>query len=220
MPASRPASPAAKAACSRRCWWPRTPTASTAFLDLTSGAFDLTDRGVKGRETPGPARRLRFIPSAASTVPARTFTSPPWCAIAAGKAATLPVTLIVTRPDGVEHARYTLKDRGLGGRDITLPLAASAQTGTWRALLHTDPEKDAITQVSFLVEDFVPERLDLKLEPPAAALSPEETQTIKATGRYLYGPAGSRPRHRGRHRRAAVEERPRGLSRLPVRPGR
>ena len=107
---------------------------------------------------------------------------------AAGKAATLPVTLIVTRPDGVEHSRYTLKDRGLGGRDITLPLAASSQTGTWRAKLHTDPQKDPITQVSFLVEDFVPERLDLKLEAPAAALSPQETQTIKATGRYLYGP--------------------------------
>ena len=42
--------------------------------------------------------------------------------------------------------------------------------------------------MSFLVEDFVPERLDLKLEPPTAALSPQETQTIKATGRYLYGP--------------------------------
>ena len=107
---------------------------------------------------------------------------------AAGKAATLPVTLIVTRPDGVEHSRYTLKDRGLGGRDITLPLAASSQTGTWRAKLHTDPQKDPLTQVSFLVEDFVPERLDLKLEAPAAALSPQETQTIKATGRYLYGP--------------------------------
>ncbi len=34
----------------------------------------------------------------------------------------------------------------------------------------------------------MPERLDLKLEAPAAALSPQETQTIKATGRYLYGP--------------------------------
>ena len=34
----------------------------------------------------------------------------------------------------------------------------------------------------------MPERLDLKLEAPTAALSPQETQTIKATGRYLYGP--------------------------------
>ena len=31
-----------------------------AFLDLTAGAFDLTDRGVKGRERAGPARRLRL----------------------------------------------------------------------------------------------------------------------------------------------------------------
>ena len=43
-------------------------------------------------------------------------------------------------------------------------------TGTWRAKLHADPQSEAITQVSFLVEDFVPERLDLKLEPPTAAL--------------------------------------------------
>ncbi len=42
--------------------------------------------------------------------------------------------------------------------------------------------------MSFLVEDFVPERLDLKLEPPVAALTPGETATIKAAGRYLYGP--------------------------------
>ena len=138
----------------------------------------------------------------------------------AGKAASLPVTVIVTRPDGVEHRRFTLTDAGLGGREITLPLGASAMTGTWRAKLHADPESDAITQVSFLVEDFVPERLDLKLEPPTAALSPDETQTIKAFGRYLYGPPAEglaiegdivvKPSNAGR----------RGLYRLPVRPGR
>ena len=55
-----------------------------------------------------------------------------------------------------------------------MPLAASAMTGTWRAKLHTDPDSDPITQVSFLVEDFVPERLDLKIEPPTAALSPDD----------------------------------------------
>ena len=43
-------------------------------------------------------------------------------------------------------------------------------TGTWRAKLHADPKATPITQVAFLVEDFVPERLDLKLEPPTAAL--------------------------------------------------
>ena len=158
-----------------------------AFLDLTSGAFDLTDRGVKGRETPGPLDGFVYTERGVYR-PGEDVHIAALVRDAAGKAATLPVTLIVTRPDGVEHSRYTLKDRGLGGRDITLPLAASSQTGTWRAKLHTDPQKDPITQVSFLVEDFVPERLDLKLEAPTAALSPQETQIIKATGRYLYGP--------------------------------
>jgi uncharacterized protein YfaS (alpha-2-macroglobulin family) len=162
-------------------------TGEYAFLDLTSGAFDLTDRGVKGRETPGPLDGFVYTERGVYR-PGEDVHIAALVRDATGKAATLPVTLIVTRPDGVEHSRYTLKDRGLGGRDITLPLAASSQTGTWRAKLHTDPDKDPITQVSFLVEDFVPERLDLKLEPPAAALSPQETQTIKATGRYLYGP--------------------------------
>jgi alpha-2-macroglobulin len=162
-------------------------TGEYAFLDLTSGAFDLTDRGVKGRETPGPLDGFVYTERGVYR-PGEDVHIAALVRDAAGKAASLPVTLIVTRPDGVEHSRYTLKDRGLGGRDITLPLAASSQTGTWRAKLHTDPDKDPITQVSFLVEDFVPERLDLKLEPPAAALSPQETQTIKATGRYLYGP--------------------------------
>jgi len=158
-----------------------------AFLDLTAGAFDLSDRGVKGREAPGPLDGFLYTERGVYR-PGEDVHIAALVRDAAGKAASLPVTLIVTRPDGVEQGRYTLKDRGLGGRDITLPLAASAQTGTWRAKLHTDPNKDAITQVSFLVEDFVPERLDLKLEPPAAALSPQETQTIKATGCYLYGP--------------------------------
>jgi uncharacterized protein YfaS (alpha-2-macroglobulin family) len=162
-------------------------TGEYAFLDLTSGAFDLSDRGVKGREPPGPLDGFVYTERGVYR-PGEDVHIAALVRDGAGKAATLPVTLIVSRPDGVEHARYTLKDRGLGGRDITLPLAPSSQTGTWRAKLHTDPDKDPITQVTFLVEDFVPERLDLKLEPPAAALSPQETQTIKATGRYLYGP--------------------------------
>jgi alpha-2-macroglobulin len=158
-----------------------------AFLDLTSGAFDLTDRGVKGRAAPGPLDGYLYTERGVYR-PGEDVHITGLVRDKIGNAAGLPVTLIVTRPDGVEHNRYTLKDEGLGGRALTLPLGGSAMTGTWRAKLHADPKSDAITQVSFLVEDFVPERLDLKLEAPSAALAPEETQTIKAAGRYLYGP--------------------------------
>ena len=100
----------------------------------------------------------------------------------------MPVTVIFSRPDGVEHARVTLTDQGQGGRATTLTLAGSAMTGTWRAKVHTDPKANPIAQASFLVEDFVPERLELKLEPAVQALSPQEPGTIKLAGRYLYGP--------------------------------
>ena len=61
-------------------------------------------------------------------------------------------------------------------------------TGTWRAKIHTDPKASPIAQAAFLVEDFVPERLELKLEPAVQALAPQEPGTIKLAGRYLYGP--------------------------------
>ncbi len=50
------------------------------FLNLTQPAFDLTDRGVSGREAPGRARRLPLPPSAASIAPARRCSSLRCCA--------------------------------------------------------------------------------------------------------------------------------------------
>ena len=158
-----------------------------AFLDLATNAFDLSDRGVKGRDAPGPidgylyTERGVYRPGEEVNVTALIRDN-------AGAAATLPVTLIVLRPDGVEHGRYPLADQGLGGRTLALKLGGGAMTGTWRARLHTDPKADAVTQVSFLVEDYVPERLDLTLTEGAGRLAPNETKTIALAGRYLYGP--------------------------------
>jgi alpha-2-macroglobulin len=158
-----------------------------AFLDLTANAFDLSDRGVKGREQPGPidgylyTERGVYRPGEDVNVTALVRDNN-------GTAQTLPVTLIVTRPDGVEHGRFTLNDQGLGGRALHMTLAASAQTGTWRAKLHADPKSDPMTQVTFLVEDYVPERLDLTLDPGTGAISPDAPKAVKLNGRYLYGP--------------------------------
>ena len=164
-----------------------TPDGDYAFLDLSTAAFDLTDRGVKGRTTPGPidafAYTDRGVYRAGEDVHLTTLARD-----STGKASAVPVTVIFSRPDGVEQTRVTLADQGQGGRATTLKLAGSAMTGTWRAKVHTDPKANPIAQVSFLVEDFVPERLELKLEPAVQALSPQEPGTIKLFGRYLYGP--------------------------------
>lgn len=158
-----------------------------AFLDLTAAAFDLSDRGVRGREAPGPVDGFIYTERGVYR-PGEEVNISALLRNAAGKAVNLPATIVVTRPDGVEHRRYTLSDQGLGGRVAKLSLGSGVMTGTWRIGLHSDPKAPSIAQAAFLVEDFVPERLDMTLEPAASALVPEETQIVKASGRFLYGP--------------------------------
>jgi len=158
-----------------------------AFLDLTTNAFDLSDRGVEGRDSPGPLDGYLYTERGVYR-PGEEVNFTALVRDSTGIAAPLPVTLIVVRPDGVEHGRYTLTDEQLGARSLHLTLGGGSMTGTWRARLHADPNADAVTQVSFLVEDYVPERLDLTLKEGAGKLAPDETKTVDAAGRYLYGP--------------------------------
>jgi hypothetical protein len=158
-----------------------------AFLDLRVEAFDLSDRGVTGREAPGPLDAYLYTERGVYR-PGEEVNLTALIRDRNGIAATLPVMLIVTRPDGVEYGRYSLPDEGLGGRSLKLSLSSSAQTGTWRARVHSDPKADALNQVAFLVEDFVPERLDMTLEEGSGKLAPDEEKWINITGRYLYGP--------------------------------
>ena len=161
--------------------------ADYAFLDLAAAGFDLSDRGVKGRDAPGALDAYLFTERGVYR-PGEAVHLTGLVRDKTGAAASLPVTLIITRPDGVEHKRQTLVDGGLGGRAFSLELGRGVMTGTWRAKLHADPKAEPISQVSFLVEDFVPERIDLTLEPAAKVIAVEDRAAIKAIGRYLYGP--------------------------------
>ena len=158
-----------------------------SFLDLTMAAFDLTDRGVKGRDAPGPVDAFTFADRGVYR-PGETVHLTSLVRDVKGKAAKVPVTLIVTRPDGVEYKRLALVDDAVGGRAADVILGGGAQTGTWRVRVHTDPKAEAISSAAFLVEDFVPERLEMKLEPISAALEPEKGGSVKLNGKYLYGP--------------------------------
>ena len=158
-----------------------------AFLDMATAAFDLTDRGVKGRAEPGPVDAFAYADRGVYR-PGESVHLTALVRTRSGEASAVPVTLIFWRPDGVEHSRVALADQGLGGRVARLALAPSAMTGTWRVKVHTDPKAAPIAQAAFLVEDFVPERLELKLEAATPTLSPGETGIVKVAGRYLYGP--------------------------------
>jgi alpha-2-macroglobulin len=158
-----------------------------AFLDLSAAAFDLSDRGVKGRDAHGALDGFVYAERGVYRPGENVFLNA-LVRDAAGRASTVPMTLVISRPDGVEHKRITLTDQGLGGRATTLALGGSSMTGTWKAKLHADPKSDPLAQTAFLVEDFVPERLDLKLEAISKTLVPEEVGKIALTGKYLYGP--------------------------------
>jgi hypothetical protein len=161
------------------------------FLDLKQTAFDLTDRGVKGRVAPSGLDAFVFtergVYRSGETVHVTTLLRDARGAAVSG----LPLTIVAKRPDGVEYRRRVVEDQGAGGRAYSLPLLSGAQTGTWRVQVFSDPKGSAIGEVSFLVEDYVPEKLELTLDPRAKLLTIGQPAEIDLTARYLYGAPGS-----------------------------
>ena len=103
----------------------------------------------------------------------------------------LPLTLVAKRPDGVEYRRAQVEDQGLGGRAFSLPLLPGAMHGTWRISAYTDPKGAPAGEASFLVEDYVPERLEVTLSPKTPALRAGQPAEIEVAARYLYGAPGA-----------------------------
>ena len=109
-----------------------------SFLDLSRAPMDLTDRGVEGREPPKPLDVFltteRGIYRAGETVHATALVRDATAEAVTG----VPLTAIVTRPDGKEHSRTTLADQGLGGSVTPVNLPANAMRGAWRIAVHAD----------------------------------------------------------------------------------
>ena len=162
-----------------------------AFLDLSKPGFDLSDRGVEGRPAPGPVdvfattERGVYRPGEVVHVTALARDG------RADAIADLPLTAIVTRPDGVEYQRALLADEGAGGRSHSMRLGAGVPRGTWNLKLHTDPKAPPVTQLSFLVEDFVPEKIDFDLEAPEGMVARDAPVEVSLNARYLYGAPGA-----------------------------
>ena len=86
--------------------------ATTASSTCRAAPMDLTDRGVDGRAPPEPLDVFltteRGIYRAGETVYATALVRDAKAAAVAG----VPLTAIVTRPDGKEHDRVALADQG------------------------------------------------------------------------------------------------------------
>lgn len=161
------------------------------FVDLTQPAFDLTDRGVAGRDPPGAVDAFvyaeRGVYRRGETVHVAALLRDEKANAMAG----LPLTLVVERPDGVEYSRTKLDDQGAGGRALDIPISSIAAGGTWTIKAYTDPKANPVGQTTFLVEDYVPDRIEFTLKPTADTASPGAGARFAVDGRYLFGAPGA-----------------------------
>lgn len=165
--------------------------ADLAFLPLDGPAFDLSDRGVEGRAPAGPIDVFlttdRGAYRAGEVIHATALARDPKVAALEG----VPLTAVLSRPDGVEYSRGLAQSIKAGGHVFDLPVGATAPRGTWQLALYSDPDAPSLAETSLLIEDFLPERIDFDLALPEGDLQARDRAPLSIDARYLYGaPAG------------------------------
>jgi alpha-2-macroglobulin len=158
-----------------------------AFLSLKTPAFDLTDRGVGGRPAPNGLDAFvyaeRGVYRSGETAYVTALLRDTHGAAALG----VPLTFVVQRPDGVEFRRAVVADQGGGGHALTLALPGSAPSGTWHVKAFTDPKRPPVGETTFLVEDYIPDRIEFDLTSSTGGISQTSPAQISVSGRFLYG---------------------------------
>ena len=182
--------------------------ADYAFLSLKADAFDLSDRGVAGRAVPAGADAFvyaeRGVYRSNETVYLTALLRD-----GQGNAVTGgPLTLVIERPDGVEFRRAVLADQGAGGRSLAVPLNSAVPAGTWRVRAFTDPKAAPVGETTFMVEDYVPERLEFDISSKDKAIKADAPVELKVDGHFLYGAPASGLQLEGDMLVAPAAERP------------
>ena len=157
------------------------------IIDLRKSSIDLSDRGVTGRQTPGPldafmyTERGIYRPGESIHITALLRDDK------ANGVKDVPLTLKLERPDGKLEATRVVKGAGQGGHSLSYKLQANAMLGTWYLRLYTDPKGEALAEKRLLVEDFIPDRIEFDLTTKAKAIARMGSTMFEVDGRYLYG---------------------------------
>lgn len=173
-----------------------------AFLSLKDPSFDLSDRGVAGRAPAGPLDAFIATDRGAYRAGEQINVTALLRDAQADAVADVPLTVVLTRPDGVEYSRHISDGGSAGGHVFALPLAPSVPRGTWRVSVYADPKGAALSSETVLVEDFVPERIDFDLALPDGPINPLSPPPLNVDARYLFGAPGADLRIEGELRLA------------------
>lgn len=168
------------------------PDGGFSFVSLNQSAFDLRDRGVAGRNVPGPVDAFlyteRGIYRPGEVVHLSAIVRDDKGNAFKGK---VPLTLQLIRPDGVEVDRRVSHDAGGSSYFENFSIDPSAPMGEWNARLYLNPKDDPIGSVSFQVADFVPPKIEVKAK---GVLTPEKKGaklSLDVSADYLFGAPAS-----------------------------
>ena len=179
-----------------------------AFLSLKSSAFDLSDRGVAGRAVPSGADAFVYAERGVYRSNETVYLTALLRDGQGNAVSGTPVTLVVERPDGVEFRRSVLPDQGAGGRFLAVSLNSAVPSGTWRVRAFVDPKGASVGETTFMVEDYVPERLEFELSAKDRVVKPDAPVELKVDGHFLYGAPASGLQLEGDVLVAPADERP------------
>ncbi len=156
------------------------------FLLVNQPGYDLSDRGVDGRQPPGPLDALVYTERGVYR-PGETVHLTTLLRDQDGIGVTsMPLIFILKRPDGAEDRRVVVADQGAGGRTLDLPILDTATTGTWRVEAYADPKGSPVGEAVFLVEDYMPQKLEMTVATEAKTFT-DAGLPLAVDGRWLYG---------------------------------
>ena len=154
-------------------------------LDLTTAAFDLSDRGVEGQPHPGPVDAFAWTDRGIYR-PGETVQVMALLRGAAGAPEAIPAHVVIKRPTGQVFLDRVPPRGGDASLYVPVPLSTSAPAGQWSIEILADPAAPPIGRSSFRVDAFVPDRLAVDLT-TAGPIVPGTPYPVPVTARFLYG---------------------------------
>ena len=177
-----------------------------AFIDQGAAEYDLSDRGVEGRE-PAQAIDVFLATDRGAYRPGEVVHTTLLARDGTADAIDgVPLTLDLIRPDGVRFTRVLANAVGAGGAVTSFELPATAARGTWKLRVYADRDAAALLERRVLVEDFVPEKIDFDLALGDGPFVLTDKPELRIDAKYLFGAVGAGLQIEGEVKLSAARE--------------
>ncbi len=169
----------------------QTKSGDFSFISLWEPALDLSEHGVAGQNPPGPLQTYLYSDRGIYRPGEKIKLGYLLRNDLSDAHTNLPLSIILYRPDGKEAFKTVATPDEIGGGRINIPLSKAAATGKWKLAAYSDPKASPIGTLNIQVEEFVPERLDVKAKLDTEKLKFGETAKLHVQADYFFGAPGS-----------------------------